>query len=936
VDGGEIAMVKTWWKRVSPEAGWSTFWLVAIVVMAATWSTVRADWADGLDVLPGIAAAGLFIGLVLSEWRRLPIWLSHLVMVLIGVVVILWRMSRQLSDELGGWSDKLWFLWTRWAQWFSAIRQGERAEDLYLFILLMAAIHYLIAYCATWLVLRRRHPWLSVLLPGIVLLTNLGYSRKVSIAYLLLYLFAAMVLVGRVNLAAREWSWRRLGVPYSGTIAWQAMWVLTYLAIAVMIGGWLVPLTIHSERAAAAWQQVDGPWERARDTLAQWFPSVRGPGGRGVGGFASFGSSFQLGGPLRLSDEPVLLVTGESAPYLVAHRYNIFTGQGWQTDLDPANQSDSPSPAQSSGFVDGPLVELRADEPLPSMAWSSESRVEQRFAVEVIQPRSAVIFTTGQPVSVSRPVRAQMSWFDNGGAMIDVQQVELDAVPPELRPLVELLKKADFTPPQPTPSPAPEASGPATPAPTPEGAQQATPPPGSESTPTPQEEQPEYGSPPELPQIQALLRQLRQRGIEASYHIDKEGGYRVKYLWYSGPLPVYDDVEALFAQDAVRQGFRYEVVSSVSVAMPEQLRQAAQTATQLYAGEDDPFMPWQSVTATEYGVYPEPIYQRYTQLPPVVSARTVELAHSLAAGKTNAYDVAEAIESYLRSHITYNENIAQPRVLDVVDYILFERPEGYCTYYATAMIVLLRILGIPSRMVVGYYPADYDEQAGGFLYRDRNAHAWVEVYFPGYGWIPFEPTAARSPIPRGVVPGIEGLSGSTESGSLQPPFPTDGRRLDFPEDFGPPEGAGGVGTFGPAPEQATPRWMIALRGLSLVLSLLVAAALGAWFWGTRGLSPVGQLMLKVQRASRLSGLPYESTMTPYELAAVVGRAFPGTRHHAWLLADLYTRERYGGRPPTPAEVEQAQRAWRQLRGRFVRQLLRARLRVGPPEVTPGQ
>ena len=928
-------MMKAWWKRLGPEAGWSSFWLVVIVVMAATWSTLRADWADGLDILPGIAATGLFVGLVLAEWRRLPIWLSHFAMVLAGIVVILWRMSRQLSDDLGGWSHKLLFLWTRWVQWFSAVRQGERAEDLYLFILLMAAIHYLIAYCATWLVLRRRHPWLSVLLPGIVLLTNLGYSRKVSIAYLLLYLFAAMVLVGRVNLAAREWSWRRLGVPYSGAIAWQAMWVLTYLAIAVMIGGWLVPLTLHSERVAAAWRQVDQPWERARDTLAQWFPSVRGPGGRAVGGFASFGSSFQLGGPLRLSDEPVLLVTGESAPYLVAHRYNIFTGQGWQTDLDPANQSNPSSPAQSPGLVDGPLVELRADEPLPAVAWASESRVEQRFAVEVIQPRSAVIFTTGQPVSVSRPVRVQMSWFDSNGTMIDVQRVELDAAPPELRPLIELLKEADFTPPQPTPTPVPESTGP-TPEPTPQDSQQATPSPGAEPSPASAEEQPEYGSPPELPQIQALLRQLRQRGIEASYYIDKQGGYRVTYLWYSGPLPVYDDIEALFAQDAVRQGFRYEVTSSVSVATPDQLRQAAERAMQLVPADGDPFMAWQEVTATDYGFYPEPIYARYTQLPPVVSARTVELAHSLASGKTNAYDVAEAIENYLRTHITYNENVAQPRVPDVVDYILFERPEGYCTYYATTMVVLLRILGIPSRMVVGYYPADYDQQAGGYLYRDRNAHAWVEVYFPGYGWIPFEPTAARSPIQRGIVPGVEGLSGSTEPGSLQPPFPTDGRQFGFPEDFMPPEGSGGVGALGATPEQATPRWMIALRGLVLVLALAVTAALVAWFWGTRGLSPVGQLMLKVQRASRLAGLPHEPTMTPYELASVVGRAFPGTRHYAWLLADLYTRERYGGRAPTPEEVEQARRAWRQLRGRFVRQFLRARLRVGPPEVASAQ
>ncbi len=930
-------MTKTWWRRLSPQAGWSTFWLVAIVALTATWSTVRADWVDGLTILPGITVAGLVIGLVLSGWRRLPTWLSHLVMVVFGAGVILWRMSKQLSDQLGGLSDKLWFLWTRWAEWFAAIQHGQRAEDLYLFILLMAAIHYLIAYCATWLVLRQRHPWLSVLLPGIVVLTNLGYSRKVSLAYLFLYLFAAMILVGRVNLAAREWSWRRLGVPYSGTIAWQALWVLSYLAVAVMVGGWLVPLSVHSQRAAAAWREVDGPWEQARDTLARWFPSVRGPGGRGVGGFASFGNSFQLGGPLRLSDTPVLLVQGEAAPYLVAHRYNIFTGQGWLTDLDPSNQADVP-PYERSGLVNGPLLELRADEPLPTVAWSAEARVQQRFAVEVIEPRSALIFTSGQPVSVSRPVRVQMSWYDSQGVVIDVQGVQLSAVPPELRPLVELLKQADFTPPQPTPAPTPEAGDIPTPEPVLEGGEQPTPTAAPDVTPTPQgSERPQYGSPPELPEIQALLRQLRQRGIEATYYIDDQSGYRVKYLWYSGPLPVYDDVEAVFAQDAIRKGYRYEIVSSTSVATPEQLRQAAQLAMQLYSGQSDPFMPWQDIIATDYGVYPVAIYQRYTQLPPTVSARTVELARSLAAGKTNAYDVAEAIESYLRTHITYNENITQPRVADIVDYVLFERPEGYCTYYATSMVVLLRILGIPSRIVVGYYPAEYDEKAGGFLYRDLNAHAWVEAYFPGYGWIPFEPTAARSPIARGIVPGAEGLSGGAGPGGSLSTFPGDERRFLSPEEFGLPEGAGAVGALGPLPEQGTPRWLVALRVAALLSTLLVMAGLVAWFWGTRGLSPIGQLMLKVQRAARLSGLPYEATMTPYELAALVASALPGTRHLTWFLADLYTRERYGGRSPTAGELAQAQRAWRQLRWRFVRQFFQTRLRIVPPtESATGQ
>ena len=923
-------MAETWWRRVSPQAGWTTLWLVAAVVMTAAWSTVRADWADGLAILPEITVAGVVIGLVLAEWRRLPSWFAHLMMILPGAGVILWRMTGQLSDQLGGTSEKLWFLWTRWAEWFAAVLENQRAEDLYLFILLMAAIHYLMAYSATWMVLRRQHPWLSVVVPGIVVLTNVGFARQVSLAYLILYLFCAMVLVGRVSLAARECLWRRLGVPYSGGIAWQVLWVLSYLAIAVMVAGWVVPLTVHSQRVAAAWREIDGPWEEARDTLARWFPSVRGPGGAGVGGFAAFGSSFQLGGPLRLSDRPVLLVQGQSAPYLVAHRYNRFTGQGWLTDLDPSNEIPVSS-SQPRGLVRGPLVELAADERLPTLAWSAEGRIEQRFAVEVLEPRSAVIFTGGQPVSVSRPVRVQMSWFDPELSVLEVQTVDLDAVPPELRALVELLRQADFTPPEPTPTPVPDATPAVAPTVGQDATEVAVPPPSPAPSPTAETgEEQRYGTPPELPQINALLRQLRDRGIEATYAIDELNGYRVTHLWYTGPLPVYDDVEAIFAQESVRKGYRYEVVASVSIATPAELRRSAELAMQLFAGEDRQLDLWKNVTATDYGVYPTPIYQRYTQLPPTVSARTVELARSLAAGKSNAYDVAEAIESYLRSHITYNEDIAQPRVADVVDYVLFERPEGYCTYYATSMAVLLRILGIPTRMVVGYFPAEYDETAGGYMYRDQNAHAWVEVFFPGYGWIPFEPTAARAPIQRGVVPGVEGLTGPVGPGGLPSGLPTDERRFLLPEDFLLPEGAGAVGALGPASQEEATGWVTGLRVAGLLLFVLISTGLGAWFWGTRGLSPVGQLMLKVQRAARLAGLPCDATMTPHELAAAVAAAFPGNRHHLRLLADLYTRERYGGKPTTRRELDQAQRAWRELRWRFVRHGLRTRLRITPP------
>ncbi|TFG48265.1 MAG: transglutaminase domain-containing protein, partial [Anaerolineales bacterium] len=89
---------------------------------------------------------------------------------------------------------------------------------------------------------------------------------------------------------------------------------------------------------------------------------------------------------------------------------------------------------------------------------------------------------------------------------------------------------------------------------------------------------------------------------------------------------------------------------------------------------------------------------------------------------------------------------APPADRDVADYFLFDLQTGYCDYYATSMVVLARAVGLPSRVVVGYVGGQYDEENNQYLVSEADAHTWVEVYFNGYGWIPFEPTAARNLI----------------------------------------------------------------------------------------------------------------------------------------------------------------------------------------------
>jgi hypothetical protein len=159
------------------------------------------------------------------------------------------------------------------------------------------------------------------------------------------------------------------------------------------------------------------------------------------------------------------------------------------------------------------------------------------------------------------------------------------------------------------------------------------------------------------------------------------------------------------------------------------------------------------------GSYPTWVSQRYLALPETVPERVRALARDLTANAATPFDRALAIETYLR-HIPYSLDVpAPPLNQDATDYFLFDLKKGYCDYYATAMSVLARAAGLPSRLVIGYASGTYDAYNAQYVIRQADAHAWPEIYFTGIGWIEFEPTANQpasirignnQPIPQQV------------------------------------------------------------------------------------------------------------------------------------------------------------------------------------------
>jgi len=177
-----------------------------------------------------------------------------------------------------------------------------------------------------------------------------------------------------------------------------------------------------------------------------------------------------------------------------------------------------------------------------------------------------------------------------------------------------------------------------------------------------------------------------------------------------------DDADAVFDSDLEHPVGTYDAQSNLAQPTPAELRRAAQG-------------------------YPPEVLLNYLQLPRL-DPRVAPLAQQITAAESNNYDKTVAMERYLRTHFGYTLQLGRSAQRDPLAYFLFERKQGHCEYFASAMAVMLRTLRIPSRVVNGFRTGEFNDVTAQYLVRASNAHSWVEGYFPGYGWISFDPTPA--------------------------------------------------------------------------------------------------------------------------------------------------------------------------------------------------
>jgi hypothetical protein len=367
------------------------------------------------------------------------------------------------------------------------------------------------------------------------------------------------------------------------------------------------------------------------------------------------------------------------------------------------------------------------------------------------------------------------------------------------------------------------------------------------------------------------------------------------------------DVIRMTTDGVIRNGESYQARASIAIPTANELREASQD-------------------------YPDWVVENYLQVPTSITERTRNLAASITDGLDTPFAKTVAITRWLRQNIEYKrETLPPPEGVEQIDWLLFDYKVGFCNWYASAEVILLRTLGIPSRMAVGYARGTFHASEGYFEVKGEDAHAWPEIYFPGYGWVEFEPTGNQ-----GVLNRPEDRDPSeSESGARTNPY------RDLEELLNPSENTpqfdnidtGNLNLGNQINYAALLSW--SLLGIALFSGLIFVwlkfdpvsrvTALTRVIAGLErigiqppqvmrhqykyDLTPNGKIYSRWSIWVRRLGISLNQFQTPNERAEAFGRKFPTVSTLGWRIVNTYVAERFGG---AGTESDELKEIWREL------------------------
>ncbi len=289
-----------------------------------------------------------------------------------------------------------------------------------------------------------------------------------------------------------------------------------------------------------------------------------------------------------------------------------------------------------------------------------------------------------------------------------------------------------------------------------------------------------------------------------------------------------------------------------------------------------------------------PARRYYTQLPRLPE-RVSNLADSLTQGLDNNYDRVAAINDFFHTEFDYTLELPRSAQEATLEFFLFERGEGHCEYFSTAMVVLLRNLGIHAREVNGFLGGQWNGFGQYLAVTQNQAHSWVEVWFPEYGWVQFDPT-----------PGGAGTSAVVTSWLWPGRFLFDGLQhrwnkwvLDYNLESQSglyqriAELLGGRVSESPISSSQTPATRVGM-GWMLLMVMVMTLSAAVLFRRSGGHSPEAELYLQLRESCRRAGFKADEGVAPLLLLDELARVGHPARTRARRLVDHYLRSRFGG------------------------------------------
>ncbi len=955
--------------RLKLEEGWFSLLALGLAFMTVVWSIEGARWTQGVSLLSRAAVVAFLLGFVLAKVRFVPGLLAHSFMisvglVFVGVLVFPYVDARYANDD---WTRKLGSIVIRVVKWGE---NGFSTYDPLVFLVSLALITWLVGYAATWLVFRRHRVWLAILVMGVMLTINLAYNPPNPFGSFSIFLISSLLLVVRFNSYMNEERWRRLRIPYSRKLWRGAMLVGASLVLLITAAAFAVPSSSQVEPLGQVLSNINGPWQQFQTGIVGFGSAPNlGPAreGRLPSNYNNLSKSFTIGGPITLSDEPLLKVKGDDPKYLQVSAMDLYDGKGWTATY----QDGTPTSKNDKVFNQ---LSLAPGQSLPTS--TDKGRAQYKLNVTPLVPNFNAVVTIGDLVTVDRASLLAYHWErlvinspldrinsknisdgSNSSRSIIVDESSGQIIPPDLLPLVKLLKESQAKG---------GVSGPALPLSLTFNNGSYT---ASQSTNN------RNSSTVKLQNVNGideysfevngwvykfpLETELKALNLPPGGNRDQSGRLQIRVIEKRLPEKVYTvpasnvylsrdgiytfvvNTNQINQGDAVRTRFEatdpgqkikaeverltkevpgnrisydirdgvpyslnfdgyepnYDDLLGANMQKPLEMGETFSTQGLRFRADE------QSLRAAPKNnqSYPEWVRNRYLAVPTEVPQRVKDLALSLTADKNNPYDKAKAIEAYLRT-IPYSLNAPYtPEGREVVDFFLFDSRLGYCVHYSTAFNVMMRSLGIPTREMTGFNGGEFDPATATTLIRANAYHAWSQAYFPGYGWVDFEPTPGRDEIARPLDPAsIPPLPTPTPE-PVATPAPvaavpeTPDEKLK-PGQNNPVSEAEAAANRAVDEEKPNPAlaWLFGMLGL-VALCVLLYQANQWWLRSQLRLADVTPMSVyqRMLKSAQHAGLKPNSAMTPYEFSAFLGRKLPSVRGEVRAFTDGYVRQRYG-------------------------------------------